>query len=386
MKPAGLAFLIALTVPSVAGVAPTEIEMRFPGHDPSARWTAAGTLAMVFAREEADGGRLYYADSLRPGVATAVSPPGVRVLAQPQTGPSLEVMPDRTLVVVYSVAVPAKRGSELRAQRSIDGGASWSPPVRVNDDETPGPHGWVSTAVDASGGVQIAWLDKRTGEQGLVWTRTRDGIHFEANRVVDSRVCFCCATALLAGTDGRSWISYRDLEGKDLRNIAMVARTADGRFSAPAPVSEDGWRIDGCPDSGPRLALAPKGGVWAVWFDGAAPGIFSAFSSDGNRFSPRVQVASPAPDGAVPNHPDLAVFPDGRVVALYVSRATILGRVLGSDRKSWGNAVSLAEKAAEPRIAARAGRYALTFTAHDGSDLFAVAQTKTLERLAAAAR
>jgi hypothetical protein len=380
----GLALLIALE-PANAGRATTpEIEIRQPGHDPSARWIPAGALAMIFVREEAAGGRLYYTDSRR-ATPVAVSPSGVAVVGQPQTGPSLEVLPHGTMVAVYSASVPSRHGSEIRAQRSVDGGSSWSAPARVNDDRAAGPHGWLSTAVDSSGGIQVAWLDKRTGEQGLVWTRTTDGVHFEPNRVVDPKVCFCCATSLLAGAGGRSWIAYRDLEGKDLRNIATVSRGPAGNFTPPAAVSDDGWRLDGCPDSGPRLAFA-EGGVWAVWFNGAAPGVFSAFAPNGGRFRPRVQIAGASADGAVPNHPEIALLPDGRVVALYVSRSTVIGRVLNPGGKSWSAPLPLVEQAVEPRITVGGGRAALFFTAHSGGDLIAVAETKPLARLAPGSR
>lgn len=378
----GLALLAAMAAAAAAssrGASLGDIEISEPGHDPSARWTAAGGLAMVFVREEESGGRLYYVDSARP-TSVAVSPAGAAVVAQPQSGPSLEILPRGIRVAVYSASVPPGHGSEIRAQRSVDGGSTWSAPVRVNDDRATGPHGWLSTAVDSSGAVQIAWLDKRTGEQGLVWTRTSDGVHFEPNRVVDSRVCFCCATSLLTGAGNRSWIAYRDLEGKDLRNIAMVSRAASGAFTAPATVSDDGWRLDGCPDSGPRLALAETG-VWAVWFNGAAPGVFSSFAPGGGRFLPRVRIAAPGADGAGPNHPEIAVLPDRRVVALYVSRSTVFGRVWNADGKNWGPAVTLVDQAVEPRISVGAKRAALFFTARRGSELVAVAETKPLERL-----
>ena len=335
---------------------------------------------MVFVREEAEGGRLYYADS-GGRAPSPVSPAADRVVARPQTGPSLEILPDGSLVVFYSASEPAKHRTEIRSQRSGDGGATWSAPVRVNDDQADGPHGWLSSAVDSSGGAQVVWLDKRSGEQGLVWSRTTDGIRFERNRVLDPRVCFCCSTAVLAAPNGRSWISYRDLEGKDLRNIGVVAREPDGSFTAPSVVSDDGWRIDGCPDSGPRMALAPAGGVWAVWFDGASSGVFSAFAPAGKGFLPRSRLAAPEPGGAVPNHPEIAVLPDGAVVALYVSRSSVFGRRLSRDEGRWTDAVALVEGAAEPRIQASGHRLALTFTGQNAGGLVAVAETRSLKKL-----
>ena len=96
---------------------------------------------MVFVREEAGGGRLYYADSGGHTTAVAVSPTAPAVMAHSQTGPSLEILPGGALVAVYSVTAPGRWNTELRAQSSADGGSTWAAPVTVNDDKTQGPHG-----------------------------------------------------------------------------------------------------------------------------------------------------------------------------------------------------------------------------------------------------
>jgi hypothetical protein len=359
------------------------LELREKGHDPAVRWTASGDLCMVFVRDEPGGGRLYFASArTTPGPPVAVSP-AATVVAHSQTPPCLEALPDGTLVAVYAVSTTSAGTTEIRAQRSLDGGTTWSDPVRVNDDHAPGPHGWISTAVGALGRMQIVWLDARGGQQGLVWTQTADGARFAPNRVLDPRVCFCCATKSLAGANGRVWIAYRDLEGKDLRNISIVTADARGSFGSPVTVSQDGWHLDGCPDSGPSLASDATGGLWAAWFNGAAPGVYAAFSSDGGAsFAPRTLVASGS-DGSPANHPEIAVLADGRVVTAYVARSAIFASVWNPRTKSWSGAVRLAEAAADPRIASRSGRPALSYTARDGNGTLAIATTTTFDSLGA---
>jgi hypothetical protein len=336
---------------------------------------------MVFVRDEAGGGRLYYADSGAHTTAVAVSPPAPAVMAHSQTGPSLEILPGGELVAVYSVTAPGHWNTELRAQRSADKGATWGAPVTVNDDKTAGPHGWVSTAIDSAGRMRLAWLDSRAGAQGVVSAVTRDGVRFEANRVVDARACQCCSTSVAGDSKKGAWIAYRDLDGKDLRNIA-VAAVGDGNGSAPPSVvvSDDGWRIDGCPDSGPRMALERSGALWVAWYTGAVPGVFAAFSSDGGKtFSPRVELARKAEGSGVPNHPEIAVLPGGRLVALYVSGAAVFARALESDRKSWSAPVRLLQDAADPRITVRGSESAVFYTARNGNELAAVAETGPLD-------
>ena len=161
-----------------------------------------------------------------------------------------------------------------------------------------------------------------------------------------------------------------------------MAAVGDGSGSgAPSVVvSDDGWRIDGCPDSGPRLALEKSGRLWVAWYTGAAPGVFAAFSSDGGKkFSPRIELAGKAEGSGVPNHPDIAVLPGDRLVALYVSGSAVFGSALEPDRRSWSAPVRLLQDAADPRITVRGSDSAISYTARNGNELLAVAETRPLD-------
>ncbi len=222
----------------------------------------------------------------------AVSPAADDVDARGETSPSLEILPGGPLVAVYAVALPGTWKGEIRAQRSLDSGATWSASDRVNDDRRSGPHTLVSTVVDASGRLVASWLDSRGGKQGLRLSASRDGARFGKNATGDPGTCECCGTAMAADDRGRFWIAYCDLVGKDLRNMAVVSgEPGHSSVSEPVTVSDDGWRLDGCPDSGPRLA-AGGGELWITWITGAGPGVFAASSVDGGRsFSPRIRVS-----------------------------------------------------------------------------------------------
>ena len=96
--------------------------------------------------------------------------------------------------------------------------------------------------------------------------------------------------------------------------MAFATSRDGGRtFSAPVRVSEDGWAIDACPDDGPAMAVDASGTVHLAWptvlgGDNPRGAIFYASTRDGQRFTPRQQVATLG--GPKPSHPQIVV--DGR--------------------------------------------------------------------------
>jgi hypothetical protein len=359
------------------------VALRFPGHEPAARWDEAGNLHMVFVRETGDRQRLSYArGGPNPAGPVVVSPEEASVDSRGEMGPSLEILPGGKLVAVYTVAAPGERNSRLVAQRSIDGGATWSGPIPVNDDGPSGSHGFAATAVDSTGELIVSWLDSRNGQQGVTLSRSRDGLHFAANRTVDPRTCQCCVTNVAAGASGRFWIAYRGLFGEDVRDIAVVRGAPAGGLMPATTVSRDGWHVNACPDSGPRMALEADGTLWVAWFSGAGPGVFVTRSKDGGRtFAPRVPIAPLPGENRLANHPDIAVLPGGKILVVYGSQSTIFGRTLENDRQTWSAPIRLAEDASHARIAVNAGRSALSYTARDGNDTVAVASSAPLASL-----
>jgi hypothetical protein len=365
---------------------PPAVELRFPGHEPAVRWDEAGNLHMVFVRETGNSERLYYArGGSNPAGPIAVSPEKNGVDSRGEMGPSLEILPGGRLVTVYTVAAPGERNSRLVAQLSADGGATWSGPLPVNDDGPSGSHGFAATAVDSKGELIVSWLDSRSGQQGVTFSRSRDGLHFAANRTVDPRTCQCCVTNVAAGVSGKFWIAYRGLFGEDVRDIAVVRGGAPAAgLMAAATVSRDGWHVNACPDSGPRMAVEADGTLWVAWFTGAGPGVFVSRSKDGGKtFTPRVPIAPLPGENRLANHPDIAVLPGGKILVVYGSQSTIFGRTLENDRETWSAPIKLAENASHARVSVGAGRSALSFTARDGNDTVAAASSAPMAALVA---
>lgn len=213
----------------------------------------------------------------------------------------------------------------VRVVVSEDGGATWSPPLTPHGDGTPQEHGFVSF-IPSGDVVGVLWLDGRAYERGpgggppteemaLRFRRLSvdaDGHPRPAGpeEVVDTRTCDCCQTAAVS-TPGGAVAFFRDRSPGEIRDIA-VARRVDGAWTAPAPVAEDGWHIEGCPVNGPA-AVAWGDTVAVGWFTGAdgRPRVRAAFSLDGGAtFSPPIAIDDGAPLGRV------HLLPDGRGGAL----------------------------------------------------------------------
>jgi hypothetical protein len=115
--------------------------------------------------------------------------------------------------------------------------------------------------------------------RGGIFDRTGKQV---AEAVLDERVCECCPTAAATTSEGII-VAFRNRAPDEIRDI-YVSRLVEGKWSEPAAVHNDGWRIPACPVNGP--AISARGSTVAIaWFtmqhgDGHA---YAAFSRDAGR-------------------------------------------------------------------------------------------------------
>ena len=400
----------------------------FPGHDPRIAWDGSGRLHAVYVEDRPGGPAVVYRRVGRVGKDTAgpvtVSPAGLQVSASREVPPTLDLLPDGTLITGYPVKLPGKWKSELRVQRSTDGGATWSEPRLLHPPED-GAHSLLSSATSSTGTAVFAWLANGDGSaaeghmdhmahmaqmgkdaaahmskehmaqmagghkgMGIRTASTRDGLAFTPVQTVDSQTCQCCGTDLVAGRQGRVWLAYRDLEEGDVRDFRVLSAVSDPPvFSPGVKLSEDHWQIRGCPETGARLAEAPDGTLWAAWFTGAGEaGVYVTFSKDGGAsFAPRTFLTTPDRLG---KHPEIGILPDGRVAVLYETPGegdvpTIQARLRDAGG-TWSAPKTLVTGAVYPRLAIRGDRAALAFTCRSGAaPSVVVADWKGLEEASA---
>jgi hypothetical protein len=284
--------------------------------------------------------------------------------------PSAIRLSDRTLVAHWLQRnADDSSGYSVKLARSRDEGRTWSAPFSPHHDGTPMQHGFASLFDLGGGSFGVAWLDGRAmkpspdgegvGDMSLRAAAFGADLAQQIDQPLDLRVCECCPTAAAVSAEG-VLVAYRDRSAEDIRNIHVVGFAA-GHWSDPAPVHDDGWRIDGCPVNGPAIVAAGRRAALA-WFSvqkdrGHA---FVAFSDDGGRtFGTPIRVDDTASLGRV----DVELLDDGSAVVGWIELADqhaafSVRRVERSGRRS--AAVTVTDLGAHrnsgyPRMARRGG-------------------------------
>lgn len=203
---------------------------------------------------------------------------------------------------------------------SSDGGKSWGPAITPHRDNTATEHGFASL-YPAPDGVGLIWLDGRntaaagndhqhSEEQGGMTLRhavaSANGTLSEETEL-DDLVCDCCQTSVAMARQGPVAV-YRNRSEKEIRDI-YITRSINGQWQASQPVSDDDWKISGCPVNGPAVA-AQGDTVIVAWFTMAddIPRVRFARSEDGGQtFATAIDIDDDAPSGRV----DVALMNNG---------------------------------------------------------------------------
>ena len=274
-------------------------------HDMSAMPT--GRVMLV---SSTDGGRTF-------GEPVVASGSDDDVISYVGSSPLVRIGPGGEVYVVYQGNQPhdgVSFGRDLmRVARSTDGGASFGPATdvfaRMDGLEAGSFH---DAIVGSDGAVHLAWISYRqympengASDDALTEIRTArsddGGATFGPAVLVDDRSCECCRTSLALGTDGTLYLAWRDQTPQDaggapVRNIVLAKSTDRGdTWSTPAAIHDDGWRVAGCPESGPEIVVDSSGRLRAAWFTGKedGPGVYYAVSEDGGAtFSDPITVAT----------------------------------------------------------------------------------------------
>jgi hypothetical protein len=223
---------------------------------------------------------------------------------------------------------------------SRDGGDTWGPTALPHPSGVGGEHGFVSILPLAGGGAQLSFLDGTAGKlakQGeskamqLGWASWGEGT-VTARAVIDPRVCDCCQTAMAMTTKGPV-VVYRDRSEEEIRDM-YVLRHVDGAWTTPAPLHDDGWKVDFCPVNGPAIATVGDTAA-AAWFTAAqdTARVLVSFSTDAAAtFSAPARVDLGTPSGRV----DIEMLDAGAALVTWVEKTTgqeaqVLARVVRRD-------------------------------------------------------
>ena len=240
--------------------------------------------------------------------------------------PVIAVIPtNRSTPDVAVLWTAGRSDTAVKLARSTDGGRTFGRPQAIQAPGARGNRGWASMAAAEDGSLHVVWLDHRDTapapeagaaphQHGTSAAPSRDGaaaaqrsgLYYAklgpgavSERLIARGVCYCCKTAVSAGSGGRLAAAWRHVYPGNLRDIAAATSIDNGgSFTAPQRVSEDGWSIDGCPENGPSVIVqgAAQHVVWPTVVGGREPAgaVFYTYSSDGRAFSNRLRISTAA--------------------------------------------------------------------------------------------
>ncbi|QDV85755.1 sialidase family protein [Planctomycetes bacterium TBK1r] len=180
-------------------------------------------------------------------------------------GPRIVAIDDFVVIT----AISHETGNVL-AWRSLDGGASWSDSVDVNDEVRSAREGLHDLTGGADGLLFCTWLDLRNGRTQVYGARSKDrGKTWEKNVHVytspSGTVCECCHPSVVTDQRGNVHAMWRNLI--DGNRDMYIATSEDGcqSFGRAEKLGVASWQLNACPMDGGDIAVDSGGELRTVW-------------------------------------------------------------------------------------------------------------------------
>ena len=303
---------------------------------PSVQVDEQGRVSLSWMEEDKDVRSVLYARSTEPG-----GPMGAPVrINRPedvpywrQEAPALVVQGEDVFVtwgLAHPKATPQQPfATELRLSRSNDGGKTFQASVLVNDDPGVIQHTFDALHRDAEGRLHLSWIDGREGKKdpGTYVARSLDqGQTITKNAKVDEGTCVCCRTAITSGPDGMVYVAWRKIFEGNVRETVVARSTNHGEtFEDSVIVGQDKWVFPACPHRPASMGVDRQGRLYVVWYTEGTdeiPAVYLAYSDDrGRTFSPKRQLN--VSKNTFPDHPQIAVDPEGRLVVIWEEQGPV---------------------------------------------------------------
>ena len=221
-----------------------------------------GVGQLIRYRRSDDGGK-HYTESVDLPFAQQMSL-GMR------RGPRI-VVSDQSICVSFIGGKQGKgRDGDLWALRSVDGGKSWTGPVRVNDAADSAREGLHAMSIGPHGEMCCVWLDLRHGVTEVMASVSTDGGGtFGKNVLVykspDGSVCECCHPSVVIDRRGRIHVQWRNAIG-GARDLYVASSTDGGaHFGKASKLGTGSWPLDACPMDGGAIATVAGGKLASAW-------------------------------------------------------------------------------------------------------------------------
>ena len=229
------------------------------------------------------GPDIYYANSTDGGLSFN---PTLRVnndaTGVEQFRPAIAVGPDRSVYAVWDDPRNGGRGGDIYFSRSSNLGGTWAPNIFVNDDTGNVPQDNAAIAVNPAGSIFMTWSDSRNANiaPDIYATRsTNGGATFAANmKVNDESTAVWQGFPSVAAIEGKVQIAWTDSRNWGSSGFDVyTASSVDGVvWGSNMKVNDD--TIPGNDQTLASVAVNPGGDVFATWSDERVTGqdVFAA--------------------------------------------------------------------------------------------------------------
>jgi PKD repeat protein len=223
------------------------------------------------------GADIYYANSTDGGLSFN---PSLRVnndlTGAEQGEPAIAVAPNEDVYVVWRDPRNPAKGPDIYFSKSFDRGATWTPNFNLNDDIGGATQQDPTIAVDAVGTIYVAWTDFRnpnTAPDIYATRSTNAGASFAANVKVNDDVGAALQWAPdLAANAGRVQAVWADsrTSGSTSWDIYGSSSTDGLTWSPNVKVNDDSLPNDF--QFWPSVGIDLVGDVFAAWLDSRVSG------------------------------------------------------------------------------------------------------------------
>ena len=129
------------------------------------------------------------------------------------------------------------KAADVKLSVSVNGGATWRPPVKVNDDNTMTSHVFPSVQVNKFGTVFVTWIDRRVDPVNNILNDTWGAFSTNGGRCFAGNIRITdVSTDWIARADARpNFGDYNSSEVIDFDTFASI--WSDARFPTPVPLT-----------------------------------------------------------------------------------------------------------------------------------------------------
>jgi chitodextrinase len=249
-------------------------------------------------RNAGSGADIYYANSTDGGLSfnpsQRVNNDGAAAVEQIQ--PVIEVGPNRDVYAIWTDPRTAAAGRDIYFAKSADRGGTWNPNIRVNDDSIVNVAQQDPTmVVDAAGTIYAVWTDSRNGNTGsdiYAARSTNAGSSFTSNvRVNDDVSPAGQSTPSLGIAAGTVELAWTDTRNAGSTSWDIyAASSSDGLSWSPnVRVNDDTLSAF---QIVPTVGVDASRDVFVAWLDTRGPA-GDVYASVLDRVVPTAQAGSP---------------------------------------------------------------------------------------------